>query len=137
MDKETYKLAVQYEKSEYIKLSGGNIQFFIKKLKSHPDYMAWKYTRMLRKTGYYYSYRKKNLLYSCAYIWACRKKNTLGRKLGIEMGENCAEKGLMIFHTQGWLSMAMLVWEKIASCTEITVLAMMALERAHQLLETM
>ena len=91
----------KYERNMYIELAGGKRQFLLKKLKLHPDYFAWKYQYTLRKTQYLYSKRNNNFFYGTMYILQCRYKNRLGRKLGIEIGENCADKGLMIFHTQG------------------------------------
>ena len=79
----------------------GKYQTILKFLKRHPDYMAWKYTYQMRKTSYYYFKRNKNLIYGLLYIVNSRKFNILGRKLGIESGENVFGKGLKIFHTQG------------------------------------
>ena len=55
----------------------------------------------MRKTSYYFSKRKKNIIYGLFYICYSRKFNALGRKLGIESGENVFDVGLKIFHTQG------------------------------------
>lgn len=93
---------IVYEKNIYHNfMGGGHYQAFLRFIKSHPDYYTWKYVKLLRKTGYYYTNRKKNIWYSLIYFWLCRKKNKLGRKLGIEMHERCFGKGLTIYHTQG------------------------------------
>ena len=101
MNKEELRDIIRYEKERYIDLVGGKKQFILRRIKSHPDYYAWKYLVQLRKCAYYYDLRKKNVFFGLIYIWKSKKKNRLGRKLGIEIGENCADKGLMIFHTQG------------------------------------
>lgn len=96
-----YKGWITLEKQKYIDQMGGKKQFLLRRIKLHPDYYAWKYIKSLRKAGYYYDRRKKNIFYMMIYLLACRRKNRLGRKLGIEMGEKCADLGLMIYHTQG------------------------------------
>ena len=70
-------------------------------LRSHPYAMVWKYIKALRISGYYYSKRKENLYYYLRFVFASRRKNILGRKLGIEIGENSFDKGLIIYHTFG------------------------------------
>lgn len=91
-----------YEKNIYSNfMGGGKYQAILRFIKSHPDYYTWKYVKLLRKTGYYYSNRNKNIFYSLCYFFFCRKKNILGRRLGIEMHERCCKKGLTIYHTQG------------------------------------
>lgn len=101
MDWQEYKEITFYEKQQYIDLVGGKKQFLLRIIKAHPDYYAWKYVHQLRRAGYYYELRKKSVFYAIKYLIECRKKNKLGRKLGIEMGECCAKRGLMIFHTHG------------------------------------
>lgn len=44
---------------------------------------------------------KENLYYYLRFVFASRRKNILGRKLGIEIGENSFDKGLIIYHTFG------------------------------------
>ena len=93
---------LSYEKQFYLgRMGGGIYQNFLRIIKSHPDYYAWKYVKALRVAGYYYSKRKENIFYSIMYFLKCRKKNKLGRKLGIEMHERTCGKGLQIEHTQG------------------------------------
>ena len=101
MNKNELKSLILYEKEKYIMNAGGKKQFILKMVKAHPDYFAWKYLKCLRKTQYYYDYRNNNIFTGLMYLIQCRRKNNLGRRLGIEVGENCAGKGLMIFHTQG------------------------------------
>lgn len=62
------------------------------------NYVIWKYIKILRKTEYFYN--KKNSI--CRNIMCSiyrRRKNKLGMKLGIEIGENCFKKGLLIYHS--------------------------------------
>lgn len=79
----------------------GKYQTLLKILKRHPDYMTWKYIHQMRKTSYFYGKRKSSPINSFLYIMNCRRFNNLGRKLGIESGENVFGKGLKIFHTHG------------------------------------
>lgn len=94
------KEILDYEKKLYVDDIEGEkgIKAFIK---SHPNYHVWKYVKLLRKTGYYYSSRRKNIFYLLKYFYFCRRKNILGRKLGIELNERTFDKGLIIYHTQG------------------------------------
>ena len=101
MNRKEFKEITAYEKQQYVDLVGGKKQFMLRFIKAHPDYYAWKYVFRLRRVEYYYELRKKNIFHTIKYLIECRKKNKLGRKLGIEMGECCADRGLMIFHTQG------------------------------------
>lgn len=96
-----YREWIMYEKQLYIDQVGGKKQFILRKIKSHPDYFAWKYVKLLRKTRYHYEKRHDGIISMILYLWTCRRKNVLGRKLGIEMGEKCAGRGLLIYHTQG------------------------------------
>ena len=99
-NRKLYKEIVLQEKRNYYKDSGGN-NFLLKILKSHPDYYSWKYVKSMRRCSYYYFIRKKNIIHALAYIVSCRKFNSLGRKIGIECGENVFEPGLKIYHTNG------------------------------------
>lgn len=81
-----------YEKKLYL----GNRNFFsIIKLKYTNEnlYYIWKYVSLLRKCEYYKN--KGNLFFLAIYR---RKKNKLGWQLGIDIHENCFDKGLRIFH---------------------------------------
>ena len=73
----------------------------MKIVKSHPDYNAWLYTKQLRRTSYYYSKRNRNPFNAVLYLCACKKLNRLGRRCGIECGENVFDEGVRFFHTQG------------------------------------
>ena len=99
-DKMHLKEVLLQEKKMYLE-QVGNYQKRLKIWKSHPDYFAWKYVRRMRITSYYYSRRKQNPMCSLLYIGSCRLMNQLGRKLGIESGENVFDSGVRIFHTQG------------------------------------
>lgn len=98
--KKELKELLRYEKE----LNLGNLgkyQVLLAVLKNHPRYVNWKYIRLLRLTGYYFTKRKKNIIYTILYFIYCRRKNNLGRKLGIEMNEKSFGKGLIIYHTFG------------------------------------
>ena len=88
------------EKSLYLGRRGW-YQELLRLLKSHPDYYAWKYAKRMRITCYYYGRRRNNPYYALMYLLSSRRMNTLGRKLGIECGENVFDEGLVIYHTQG------------------------------------
>jgi serine O-acetyltransferase len=79
----------------------GWYQELLRLLKSHPDYYAWKYAKRMRITCYYYGRRRNNPYYALKYLLSSRRMNALGRKLGIECGENVFDEGLVIYHTQG------------------------------------
>ncbi len=98
--KEYLKAVLRMEKNLYIE-SKGRYTKLLKIMKSHPDYNAWRYTRRMRITSYYYSKRKKNIIYAIMYIVSCRRMNSLGRKCGIECGENVFDEGVRFYHTQG------------------------------------
>jgi len=94
------KNILSYERKMYFG-SMGTYQIFLRITKNHPDYYAWKYIKQMRKTSYYYSKRNNNLIYSILYILNSRAFNSMGRKLGIESGENVFQEGLRLFHTNG------------------------------------
>ncbi|MBT1179927.1 poly-gamma-glutamate biosynthesis protein [Bifidobacterium vespertilionis] len=79
----------------------GRYQSFLRLIKAHPDYYAWRYARRMRITCYYYGKRRTNPFYAFMYLWSSRCMNVLGRRLGIEAGENTFDEGLVIYHTQG------------------------------------
>ncbi|PWG64455.1 poly-gamma-glutamate biosynthesis protein [Bifidobacterium callitrichidarum] len=79
----------------------GRYQEILRFLKAHPDYYSWKYARRMRITCFYYGKRKNNPYYALMYLLSSRRMNMLGRKLGIEAGENVFDEGLVIYHTQG------------------------------------
>lgn len=98
--KKDLKELLKYEKE----LNLGNLgtyQVLLAVIKGHPRYVNWKYIRLLRLTGYYFTKRKVNPIYSILYFFYCRRKNKLGRKLGIELNEKSFEGGLELFHTFG------------------------------------
>lgn len=79
----------------------GRYQKYLKILKAHPDYYTWRYVRRMRITSYYYTHRKRNFIYAYMYILNCNIMNRLGKKIGIESGENVFDSGLRIFHSNG------------------------------------
>ena len=58
-----------------------------------------KYLYYLRKQEYYINTAKGNKVKGILGLYYERKKNSLGIRLGIEIGPNCFEKGLQIYHT--------------------------------------
>lgn len=61
----------------------------------------WIYVKTLRKSEFYFNNRNKNFLYALLNMFYTHKFNRLGYRLGIEMGRNVFDEGMMIFHTQG------------------------------------
>ena len=92
-NREELKRIIKYERSIYLSSKGG-YQEFLKIVKSHPDYNAWLYTKQLRRTSYYYSKRNRNPFNAVLYLCTCRKLNRLGRRCGIECGENVFDEGV-------------------------------------------
>lgn len=45
-----------------------------------------------------YHHNNKGLVHKLFRLWYWRRKNILGRKLGIEIWDNCFDVGLMIYH---------------------------------------
>lgn len=99
-DKKKLKDVLREEKYLYLGQKG-KYQGLLRRLKSHPDFFMWKYVKLMRIANYYYCKRRRNIIYSLLYFVNIRKFNKLGRKLGIECGENVFDKGLRIFHSQG------------------------------------
>lgn len=104
---EELKDFVAYEKKLYQDTKRvNNIVSFVCK-----DYtwMIWKYMVALRHSEFHLNNssvkkRKKNgltLFHDICFLYWRRKKNRLGRVLGIEIFENCFEKGLKIHHCTG------------------------------------
>lgn len=80
---------LKYEKSRY------NISF-IDIITREQSVYIWKYVKCLRKSEYYRNKQKKYLwLLYC--FWRLRRNN-IGRIVGIEIRENCCDKGLLIWH---------------------------------------
>lgn len=91
---------LKYEKRMYFN-EKGIYQTCLKILKGHPDFFVWKYIKRLRITSYYYTKRKCSFILGIIYVLSCRRMYRLGRKLGIESGENVFGKGIKIFHASG------------------------------------
>lgn len=99
INKKELKRIIKLEKSNYF-----NNSFFqncLKIIKSHPDYFAWKFIKNMRIASYYHNKRNTNIFYSFIYIVSVRKMNKLGRKIGIETGENVFDENVKIYHTNG------------------------------------
>lgn len=59
-------------------------------------YQIWQYQWTLRHAEYY---KMRSAPWDrVAFIWYHRRKNALGSRLGFEIPENCAGKGLLIYH---------------------------------------
>lgn len=63
------------------------------------DLFTWRFVSELRKTEYYFQIRKKSSIYRLLYVIHKRRKNKLGRKTGLDIGENVFGEGLFIAHT--------------------------------------
>lgn len=70
----------------------------IEKYANYPSYTLKKYLYYLRKQEYYINTANKNKVKGILGLYYERKKNSLGIQLGIEIGPNCFEKGLQIYH---------------------------------------
>ncbi len=56
----------------------------------------WKYVKLLRYSEYYRNSGKKYLM--PLFVLTRIRKNLLGKSIGIEIGDNCCDKGLTIYH---------------------------------------
>lgn len=57
---------------------------------------CWKYVKLLRYCEYY---RNSGKIYLMPFFFITRvRKNILGKSIGLEIGENCCDKGLQIYH---------------------------------------
>jgi len=65
-------------------------------LEGENQYKIYLFLKLLRKTEYHYN--KKGNVHKFLYAIYKRRKNILGRKLGLEMWENCFDIGLRIEH---------------------------------------
>ena len=80
---------ISYEKKLY------NISLFDIITRNQMVY-NWKYIKRLRYCEYYRNSKNKLLL---PLFLICRiRKNALGKNIGVEIGENCCGKGLLIYH---------------------------------------
>ncbi len=81
---------LKYEKSLY-RLSRFDI------ISKSPMYYNWKYVKLLRHSEYYRNSKKKILM---PFFFISRlRKNLLGKKINVEIGDNCCDKGLLIYHS--------------------------------------
>ena len=65
---------------------------------NYPTQSLKKYLYYLRKQEYYINTAKGNKIKGLLGLLFERRKNKLGMRLGIEIGPNCFEKGLSIWH---------------------------------------
>lgn len=80
---------LKYEKELY------SLKLF-DKLTRNQMYYNWRYVKLLRYCEYYRNCNKKILL--PLFIVSRLRKNLLGKKIGVEIGENCCDIGLLIYH---------------------------------------
>lgn len=92
------------ELNEYIKLDNQWLiprtykEKMIECIASYPSHILRKYLRCLRKQEYYINTAKGSKWKGILAVYYEGKKNRLGTRLGIEIGPNCFEKGLNIYH---------------------------------------
>lgn len=65
----------------------------IKRVTCDQQYLTFKFLKFIRYMEYYHN--KKNYL---MYLFYRRRKNKLGIRLGIEIQDNCIDRGLVIYH---------------------------------------
>ena len=73
-------------------------QRFISRFCREQVFTLGKYLYYLRKEEYYVNTAKGNKIKSAYGLMLDRRRNQLGAQLGIEVGLNCFEKGLTIYH---------------------------------------
>lgn len=83
------KECLKYEKSLYV-------MNMFDKLTRNQMYYNWKYVKLLRHCEYYRNSGRKYLM--PLFVITRLRKNLLGKKIGVEIGENCCEEGLLIYH---------------------------------------
>lgn len=66
---------------------------------SYPSHILRKYLRYLRKQEYYINTANGSKWKGFLAIYYEGKKNRLGIRLGLEIGPNCFEKGLNLYHS--------------------------------------
>lgn len=92
LTKENLKSCLKEEKEIYIE-EGSYLKFLIY---NGVRLRTYHYVKYLRKLEYHKN--QKGILHELLYIHCRRRKNQLGEKLGIEMEENCFDRGLTIYH---------------------------------------
>lgn len=70
----------------------------VERVVNYPSYILRQYLLFLRKQEYYVNTADNNKIKGLLGLYYERKKNNLGIQLGIEIGPNCFEKGLQIYH---------------------------------------
>lgn len=76
----------------------GKKERFIAAFSQQPTYAVGKYLKALRRLEYYVNTSNGSRISKIMALICERRKNRLGNKLGIEIGPNCFEKGLTIYH---------------------------------------
>lgn len=87
--KQDLKEWLRYEKNLY-KLG------FFDIITRKQDYYCWRYVKLLRYSEYYRNSGKIYLL--PLFILTRIRKNLLGKTIGVEIGDNCCDLGLKIYH---------------------------------------
>ncbi|MCA0230354.1 MAG: 2,3,4,5-tetrahydropyridine-2,6-carboxylate N-succinyltransferase [Bacteroidetes bacterium] len=96
--KKKLKHYLEYEKQLYSNyMFFGKYRFCISRLKREPVRMIYDFLVYSRKSDYYKC--NKNMIFEkIAYLYYTIRKNNLGEKLGLEIGTENTEEGLMIYH---------------------------------------
>ncbi len=88
--------ALEVEKRIY--LSSSRKYRIMQWVKQTEKFQIWQYVKALRKSGYYKAYERKSLFHKLAGLYWRRKQNTIGVKLGLILGNQAFDEGLVIHH---------------------------------------
>jgi serine O-acetyltransferase len=91
------KKILKYEKQLY--LNGTFLNKFKLIILKDPQYVIWKYIKLLRYEEFYL--KNKNPIAYLILFFIRRKKNNLGILLGLEIPSNTIGYGLKIYHNSG------------------------------------
>lgn len=100
--KQLFKSRLKNEKKRYM-LNFSNRDWLIALLTSDPQYMLWKYHRLMRYTEFYYNAYKRNkgikkiITMSCFMLFK-KKRNKLGNLLDVDIRENTFDEGVILYH---------------------------------------
>lgn len=73
-------------------------------ISNDPQYMLWRYHRLLRYSEQYYNNYKsasnkvKKVFYLVLFVIVKRNRNKLGNRISVDIRENSFKKGLLIYH---------------------------------------
>lgn len=86
------------------KLNFSERDWLIASMTNDPQYMLWKFHKLLRYSEYYYnkykysSNRVSRIIFSGLFLMAKKKRNKMGNRLSVDIRENSFEEGLVLFH---------------------------------------